>query len=53
MAKTRDSSEKAKAVPVLTKKTALLDQLQPGEAALVLQRLLAGHPELLSEAEEI
>ena len=34
-------------------KRALLDQLQPGEAAVVLQRLLALHPELLTEAEAI
>ena len=53
MAKTRNSSGKAKAGRDLGKKTALLDELQPGEAALVLRRLLAVHPELLSEAEEI
>src|ERR1700674_3321219 len=53
MAKTKNSSGKAKAARELKKKTALLDELQPGEAALVLRRLLAGHPELLSEAEEI
>jgi hypothetical protein len=53
MAKTKNSSGGAKAARELKKKTPLLDQLQPGEAALVLRRLLAGHPELLSEAEEI
>lgn len=53
MAKTKNSSGKAKASRELKKKTALLDGLQPGEAALVLRRLLAGHPELLPEAEEI
>ena len=53
MAKTKNSSGKAKAAGDLKKKTALLDKLQPGEAALVLRRLLAGHPELLTEAEEI
>jgi hypothetical protein len=35
------------------KKTGLLDQIQPGEAAIVLRRLLAVHPELLAEAEEM
>src|SRR5712692_9040854 len=53
MAKTKNSSGKAKASRALKKKTALLDELQPGEAALVLRRLLASHPELLSEAEAI
>lgn len=53
MAKTKNSPGKANASRVLKKKTALLDKLQPGEAALVLRRLLAGHPELLPEAEEI
>ncbi len=42
MAKTKNSSGKA-----------LLEELQPGEAAVVLRRLLAGHPELLPEAEKI
>jgi hypothetical protein len=45
MAKTNRSSGK--------KKTALVDELQPGEAVVVLRRLLARHPELLSEAEEM
>lgn len=53
MAKTKNSSDKAKADRQPKKKTALLDELQPAEAALVLRRLLAGHPELVSEAEEI
>jgi hypothetical protein len=53
MAKTKNSSGKAKASPEFKKKTALLDELQPGEAALVLRRLLAGHPELVVETEEI
>lgn len=53
MAKTKNSTGKAKAAHELKKKPALLDQLQPGEAALVLRRLLDGHPELLAEAEEI
>jgi hypothetical protein len=53
MAKTDDSPGRATAARELKKKTSLLDQLQPGEAALVLRRLLAGHPELLPEAEEI
>ena len=53
MAKTKSSSDKAKADSEFKKKTALLDELQPGEAALVLRRLLAGHPELVGEAEEI
>ena len=44
---------KAKAARELKKRTPLLDQLQPGEAAVVLRRLLPGHPELLPEAEEI
>lgn len=52
MAKTRTSSGKAKASREVKRPT-LLDKLQPGEAALVLRRLLAGHPELLPEAEEI
>ncbi len=34
-------------------KTALLDGLEPAEAAQVLRALLARHPELFSEAEEI
>ena len=38
MAKTKNSSGKAKASPEFKKKTALLDELQPGEAALVLRR---------------
>jgi hypothetical protein len=45
MAKTKSSSGK--------KKTSLVDELKPGEAALVLRQLLADHPELLSEAEKI
>lgn len=45
MAKTKSSSG--------TEKTSLVDELKPGEAALVLRRLLADHPELLSEAEKI
>lgn len=53
MAKTDKPHVKAKAARERKKKTPLLDQLQPGEAALVLRRLLAGHPELLPEAEEI
>jgi len=53
MAKTKKSTGKAKAARGLKKKAALLDELQPEEAALVLRQLLAGHPELLSEAEEI
>jgi hypothetical protein len=53
MAKIKNSSGKAKTAREFKKKTASLDELQPGEAALVLRRLLAGHPELLSEAEEI
>jgi len=53
MAKSKNTTGKPKAVRELKKKTSLLDQLQPGEAALVLRRLLAGHPELLPEAEEI
>ena len=53
MAKTDKPRVKAKAARELKKKTPLLDQLQPGEAALVIRRLLAGHPELLPEAEEI
>jgi hypothetical protein len=53
VAKTKNSSGKAKASPTSKQKTALLDELQPCEAALVLQRLLASHPELLSEAEGI
>jgi hypothetical protein len=53
MAKTKSCSGKAKAAREHKKKTLLLDGLQPGEAALVLRRLLAGHPELLSEAEAI
>jgi antitoxin (DNA-binding transcriptional repressor) of toxin-antitoxin stability system len=52
MAKTRTSSGKAKASREVKRPT-LLNKLQPGEAALVLPRLLAGHPELLPEAEEI
>src|SRR5271157_4905766 len=53
MAKTKNSSGKAKAGREVKKKTPLLDEIQPGEAALVLRRLLAVHPELVSEAEEI
>jgi len=53
MAKTKNLSSTAKARPEFKKKTALVDELQPGEAALVLRRLLAGHPELVAEAEEI
>ncbi len=53
MAKTKSSSGKVKAAREHKKKTALVDELKPGEAAQVLRRLLAGHPELLSEAEEI
>ena len=53
MARTKSSSGKAKAAREHKKKTALLDELQPDEAALVLRRLLASHPELLSEAEGI
>ena len=45
MAKTKSSSGK--------KKTSLVDELKPDEAALVLRRLLADHPELLSEAQKI
>jgi hypothetical protein len=52
MAKTKTSSGKAKASREVKKPT-LLDELQPGEAAVVLRRLLAGHPELLPEAEGI
>ena len=37
----------------MKKKTGLLDHIQPDEAAIVLQRLLTVHPELLAEAEEI
>ena len=44
MAKTKKASGK---------KTAPLDGIQPEEAAGVLQRLLAIHPELVPEAEEI
>jgi hypothetical protein len=53
MAKIQNSTSKAKAAREFKKKTALLDQLQPGEAAVVLRRLLADHTELLSEAEGI
>lgn len=53
MAKTKSSSGKANTARQRKKKTALVDELQPEEAALVLRRLLARHPELLSEAEEI
>jgi hypothetical protein len=53
MAKTDNPRGIAKVARELKKKTPLLEQLQPGEAALVLSRLLAGHPELLPEAEEI
>jgi DNA-binding transcriptional regulator YdaS (Cro superfamily) len=53
MAKNKNPSDKAKAARESTKKTTLLDELQPGEAALVLRRLLAGHPELVPEAEAI
>jgi len=51
MAKTKD--RQARAARKSNKETALLDELQPAEAALVLRQLLAGHPKLLSEAEEI
>ena len=53
MAKLKKSSVSPKASRKFEKRTALLDELQPSEAALVLRRLLAGHPELLSEVEEI
>ncbi len=53
MAKAKNPPGKAKASRVPKKKIALLDGLQPGEAAAVLRRLLAGHPELLPEADEI
>jgi hypothetical protein len=53
MAKTDNPRGMTKAARELKKKTPMLDQLQSGEAALVLRRLLAGHPELLPEAEEI
>ena len=53
MAKTDNPRGIAKVARELKKKTPLLEQLQPSEAALVLRRLLAGHPELLPEAEEI
>jgi len=44
---------KSKAARDMKKRTVLLDHIQPNEAAIVLQRLLAVHPELLAEAEEI
>ena len=53
MAKLKKSSVSPKASRKFEKRTALLDELQPSEAAFVLRRLLAGHPELLSEVEEI
>lgn len=53
MAKIDNPHGGAKAARKLQKKTPLLDQLQSGEAALVLRRLLATHPEFLPEAEEI
>jgi hypothetical protein len=51
MAKAKDSTGKSKASR--EPKTPLLDRLQPGEAAAVLRRLLAVHPELLTETEQI
>jgi hypothetical protein len=44
---------KSKAARDIKKKSGLPDKIQPDEAAIVLQRLLAVHPELLAEAEEI
>jgi hypothetical protein len=35
------------------KKISVLDRLNPGEAATVLRRLLAAHPDLVAEAEQI
>ena len=45
-----DHRKKQKQVP---KKKSLLESLNPGEAAVVLQRLLAAHPELDTEAEDV
>jgi len=45
MTKTKNSTGK--------KKAALLYEIQPDEAVLVLRQLLTGHPDLVSEAEEI
>ena len=35
------------------KKKSLLESLNPGEAAVVLRRLIAAHPELEMEAEDV
>lgn len=53
MAKTGNPRASAKVARSLKKSTQLLEELQPDEAALVLRRLLASHPELLPEAEKI
>ena len=45
-----DHRKKQKQVP---KKKSLLESLNPGEAAVVLRRLLAAHPELDTEAEDV
>jgi hypothetical protein len=52
VANRKNISGKAKAAHA-RKKAALLDELQPCEAADVLRRLLQVHPELVAEAEEI
>ena len=53
MAMRKTSSGRARSPQNPKKKTSLLDGLEPGEAAHVLKRLLAIHPELVAEAEEI
>ena len=45
-----DHRKKEKQVP---KKKSLLESLNPGEAAVVLRRLLAAHAELDTEAEDV
>ena len=53
MAKAKKPGRNRRAVEHCRKKTVVLDELRPSEAALVLERLIAAHQELRAEAEEI
>ena len=53
MAKSRNTPRKPKPAPHPKQPDKLLNQLQPADTVLVLQRLLAAHPELIAEAGKI
>jgi hypothetical protein len=53
MAKSRRSTKNSRATGQSSDEMAVLDKLQPGEAALLLERFIAAHPDFRNEAERI